>query len=77
MRSRSKRHEAYEDEDEDEVEEEVEEEDDDNDAEERGGGGGGQRGDGARGRRSAALHAGDGGDSLIGRRGGDVAICAE
>ena len=47
---------------------EVEEEDDDDKVEERGGGGGVQRGNGARGRRSAALHAGDG----LRRRGGDV-----
>ena len=46
---------------------EVEEEEDDDKVEERGGGGV-QRGDGARGRRSAALHAGDG----LRRRGGDV-----
>jgi len=46
---------------------EVEEEEDDDKVEERGGGGV-QRGDGARGRRSTALHAGDG----LRRRGGEV-----
>ena len=45
----------------------VEEEEEDDKVEERGGGEV-QRGDGARGRRSAALHAGDG----LRRRGGDV-----